>query len=135
MKYFFKTLEAQPEWQEASDEGIVWSPLMEDWESRLVHSHIVPLRTKNKYEQYLFFHLVLNDIQAYNVSFPIVPKGTTRVRLVFHAHNVKEQIDKLVKCVCEWATEMLEIEAGTSENKLPSSARHVYAMQADLERP
>jgi 8-amino-7-oxononanoate synthase len=72
---------------------------------------------------------MLNNINAYAVSFPIVPKGKSRVRLVFHAHNSLDQAETLANVICEWAQEMLDIEAGGTESVIPSAARKVYAMK------
>jgi 8-amino-7-oxononanoate synthase len=79
---------------------------------------------------FLAFHLILNNIIAYPISYPIVPKGKSRVRLVFHAHNTMEQVEGLANAICDWAQEMLEIEQGTTDSTLPSAARQVYAFQA-----
>ena len=79
---------------------------------------------------YLFFQLLLNDINAYPMAFPVVAKGETRIRLVFHAHNTLEQVETLASVICGWAREMLEIEHGESEILLPSATRQAYAIQA-----
>lgn len=109
--------------------GILNIPIVEDAEDMEVLTHIVPVLTRTKHELFLFFHLMLNNINAYCISFPIVPKGQSRVRLVFHAHNGLDQVEKLANVICEWAQEMLDIEAGKTENTIPSAARQVYAMK------
>jgi 8-amino-7-oxononanoate synthase len=76
--------------------------------------------------------LLLANIVALNIAFPIVPRGESRVRFVFHAHNTKEQVDATVTAICDWAREMLDIENGQSESSLPSAARYVFARQATL---
>lgn len=111
------------------DEGILKIPLTEDYESIEHLTHIVPVLTRQKHELYLFFHLMINNINAYPITFPVVPKGKCRVRLVFHAHNGLDQAETLANVICEWAQEMLEIESGETENVMPSAARRVYAMQ------
>ncbi len=108
-------------------------PLAEDWELRPYHTHIVPIHTRTRHEQYLFFHLCYASINAYHIAYPIVPKGSTRIRLVFHAHNTKEEVDALVNAICSWAQEMLNIEHGETENSLPTAARQVYTLQASLQ--
>ncbi|KAI9654503.1 MAG: putative secondary metabolism biosynthetic enzyme [Bathelium mastoideum] len=130
VRYFFKSLQENSTWEEASDEGLLSIPLLEDWEQRPFQTHIIPLRTRNRHEQFLFFQLLLNNMNAYPMAFPVVPKGQTRVRLVFHAHNTFEQIDRLVNVICSFAREMLDIEAGEAESMLPIAARQIYAMQA-----
>lgn len=121
-----------PVWEEAVDAGLLSCPLAEDWEQRPCHSHIVPIRTRPRHEQYLFFHLALSGMNAYNISYPVVPKGLSRIRMVFHAHNTEQEVDIAVAAICGWAAEMLEIEAGTSKGALPKAALQVYAMQAAL---
>ncbi|KAG9240152.1 8-amino-7-oxononanoate synthase [Calycina marina] len=113
LKHFLKTITAHPDYE------------------RIEHlTHIVPVLTRPKHELYLFFHLMINNINAYAVSFPVVPKGKSRVGLVFHAHNGLDQAETLANVICEWAQEMLEIKAGETENVMPSAARQVYAMKA-----
>lgn len=129
VKHFLKTITAHPVWDEAVDEGILNIPLAEDYESIEHLTHIVPVLTRPKHELYLFFHLMINNINAYAISFPVVPKGKSRVRLVFHAHNGLDQAETLANVICEWAQEMLNIEAGKTENVMPSAARQVYAMK------
>jgi 8-amino-7-oxononanoate synthase len=93
-------------------------------------THIVPVHTRTRHELFLFFHLMWENMTAYAFSFPIVPKGQSRVRLVFHAHNTKEQVAALATAICDWAREMLEIERGETDNALPSATRRVYAWQS-----
>lgn len=81
-----------------------------------------------RHEQYLFYQLLLNGINAYPMAFPIVPKGECRIRLIFHAHNTFEQVDKLVRVICEWIVEILEIERGESTETFPAATRQVYAI-------
>jgi 8-amino-7-oxononanoate synthase len=130
VKHFFKTLTDNPIWDEAVDAGLLNIPLAEDYDTVEHLTHIVPILTRPKHELYLFFHLMINNINAYAISFPVVPKGKSRVRLVWHTHNVPEQAEKVANAICEWAKEMLEIEAGNTENALPSAARRVFAMEA-----
>jgi 8-amino-7-oxononanoate synthase len=114
------------------DEGLLSCPLSDDWEARPYVTHIVSIFTRPGHEQYLFFHLVLRNMNAYNMGPPTIPKGTALVRFIFHAHNTTEQVDTTVAAICDWAREMLDIENGESGNTLPSAARHVYALQAAL---
>ncbi|KAG2019257.1 hypothetical protein GB937_005171 [Aspergillus fischeri] len=128
VKYFFQTLLDHPVWGEGMDEGLIDVPLAEDWEGRPFHSHIVPLRTRNGHEHYLFAHLAMANMNAYAISYPIVPKGTGRIRLVFHAHNTEQEVDRLVETVADWVTEMLELERSGSKHALPRAARAAYSM-------
>lgn len=81
---------------------------------------------------FLFFHVLLNNINAHPMSFPVVPKGESRLRLIFHAHNTEQQIDHLVSVIHEWVAEMLEIERGEAGSSMPTAARQVYSKQAAL---
>jgi 8-amino-7-oxononanoate synthase len=130
VKYFFESLLANPVWEEAMDEGLISVPLAEDWEERSFHSHVVPVKLRPGHEHYLFVHLAVANMNAYCISYPIAPKGTGRIRLVFHAHNTKEEIDRLIEVVSDWVVEMLEMERGESKNTLPSAMRHAFDMQA-----
>ncbi|KAK2828963.1 hypothetical protein FQN49_007231 [Arthroderma sp. PD_2] len=132
VKYFFESITASSIWEEATDAGLLSVPLAEDWEDRPYHSHIVPIKTRPRHEQYLFIHLALANMNAYCVSYPVVPKGASRIRLVFHAHNTVEEIDKLVTTICDWASEMLEIEHGESKAVLPKAMLHAYSIQSSL---
>ncbi|KAF4632903.1 hypothetical protein G7Y89_g5220 [Cudoniella acicularis] len=131
-KYFFGTLISNPIWEEAVDEGLLTCPNSDDWEARPFLTHIAPIFTRPGHEKYLFFHLLLCNMNAYNISPPIIPKGTALVRFVFHAHNTREEVDATVAAICDWAREMLDIEKGKFESTLPSAARHVYALQAAM---
>ncbi|KAF9763193.1 hypothetical protein IL306_003221 [Fusarium sp. DS 682] len=130
VRHFFRSITSHPIYEEATDRGIFTVPLAEDWESREFLTHIVAVRTaKPRYEQYLFFHLLLANINAYATSYPTVPKGQHRVRVVFHAHNTVDQVDALVTAICDWAHEMINIEDGDSEHTLPSATRQIYALE------
>jgi 8-amino-7-oxononanoate synthase len=83
---------------------------------------------------FLFFQLVFNNMNAYPMVFPVVPKGQSRIRLVFHTHNTIEQIETLVTTICDWAGEMLEIQHGESGSVLPNAARRAYAMQNAIQK-
>lgn len=130
MKYFFETLLVHSAWEEAMDEGLLWVPLAEEWEDREVHSHIVAVKIRGGHELSLFVHMLMANMNAYPIHYPIVPKGTGLIRCVFHAHNTREEVDRLVATIGEWALEMLEIERGDSENAIPSAMRRAFALQA-----
>ncbi|CAG8962006.1 hypothetical protein HYFRA_00014114 [Hymenoscyphus fraxineus] len=133
VKHFFAVLTSNPVWDTAVDEGLLDIPLLEDWTQRPFQTHIVPLPTRAGHEMLVFFQLILNNMNAYPMAFPVVPKGQSRVRLIFHAHNTFGQIEDLASKICEWATEMLEIEKGDSKNELPKSARQAYSIRSEIE--
>ncbi|KAM0255270.1 hypothetical protein ACHAQJ_005925 [Trichoderma viride] len=132
VQYFFQKLNDDPRWEDAVDADLLSCPLAEDWDQRQYHSHIVPIRTRPRHEQYLFFHMSMAGMNAYNISYPVVPKGMSRIRIVFHAHNTEQEIDTAVEAICSWASEMLDIENSASKATLPKAALQVYAMQAAL---
>lgn len=124
-------MSSNPIWDEASDMGILSIPVMDDWESNEFNAHIVPVWTRQRYNWWLVFHLQLNGISAFPIDFPTVPKGQSRVRLMFHAGNTESEVDSLVATICNWAKEMIDIEKGPDgKGKMPSATQHVYALMA-----
>lgn len=134
MKHFFKTIQSNPHWNKAEDLGILEIPVLDGWEDRDFVAHIVPLKSRQRYVWWLVFQLQLSGISALPVDYPTVPRGQSRIRLMFHAANTEEQVEFLAKTICDWAAEMLEIEAkqtdGGTGNTLPSAARKVYSLMA-----
>ena len=114
------------------DEGLISVPLAEEWDLRPYNSHIVPLKLRRGHEHYLFVHLAMANMNAYAISYPIVPKGTGRIRLVFHAHNTEQEINLLIETVSEWLVEMLGLERSGSKNAIPKAARLVCSMQIPI---
>ncbi|KAJ5607370.1 class II aminotransferase/8-amino-7-oxononanoate synthase [Penicillium hordei] len=134
VKYFFETITENPVWDEANEEGILSIPLAEDWESRPFLTQVVPVMTRQRYTLWLCYHMQLAGICAFPIDYPVVPKGQGRLRVVFHATNTKEEVEKLAETICEWAQEMLDIEAsGKGSGKIPTAARRVQAQQAAAE--
>jgi 8-amino-7-oxononanoate synthase len=131
--YFFRTLTKHPDWQQAVRSGLLSCPLSEGWENRLYHTHIVPIWTRNRHEQFLFFHLMSSDMNAYSFSYPVVPKGKSRVRMVFHAHNTRADVDKTVESICDWIREMFDLEARVSGDAVPRVASEVYARRKAIK--
>lgn len=125
-KLFFKTITSKPIWARATESKILCIPLAEDWESRPEHTHICPVWTHKRYNYYLFFHLQLAKYCAFPIDFPVVPKGKSRIRIIFHATNTEEEVMGLAAAICEWAEEMLAIEDSGKSARLPSAARKVY---------
>ena len=134
MKLFASKMTAHPVWDAASDAGILRIPLFEEEspDSLPFLSPIVPIWTRPKHHLYLSFHLHRAGFQAFPISFPVVPKGTQRVRIGFKASHTDEQVDGLVACILAWAEEMLELEDddGVGGVKLPSAARQAYYLLA-----
>jgi 8-amino-7-oxononanoate synthase len=70
-------------------------------------------------------------LTCYCLLDPIVPKGTALIRLVFHAHNTRDEIDHLLDTIGTWANEMMDIERSGSKNCLSTAQRRVLALQAN----
>lgn len=132
MKHFFKTIQSNPHWSKAHEKGILDIPVLEDWEDREFNAHIVPLKSRQRYVWWLVFQLQLSGISAFPVDYPTVPRGQSRIRLMFHAANTEEQVEHLAKTICDWAAEMMAIEDSPSgdSGKLPKAAQQVYALMA-----
>lgn len=120
---------AHPIWKEANDRNIIWIPVSEDWEERDFQTQLVPLWTRERYGHWLTFHLNARKYSAFAVTFPVIPKGSARLRVVIHADHTEEQIDGLVAAICEWAEEMVQIETDTGRRcKVPWAAQQVYRL-------
>ncbi|RYP86958.1 hypothetical protein DL770_004839 [Monosporascus sp. CRB-9-2] len=138
VKHFFKAISSNPVWEKASDKGILSIPVMEDdWQTRDFHAHIVPIWTRQRYNWWLVFHLQLSGISAFPIDYPTVPKGQSRIRLMFHAANTEAQVEFLATTICNWAKEMMDIEeapatgaAAAVGSKVPKAAQQVYALMA-----
>ncbi|KXN84371.1 8-amino-7-oxononanoate synthase [Leucoagaricus sp. SymC.cos] len=68
-------------------------------------SPIVPILTPHP--RPLSAYLLAHGMNARPITWPTVPKGKDRVRVCLHAGNTKEDIDKLVRCVVNWAKEVV----------------------------
>lgn len=89
----------------------------------------MPLWTRERYGHWLTFLLDARKYSAFPVTFPVVPKGSARLRVVIHADRTEEQVDGLAAAICEWAEEMVQIETGTGgRGKVPWAAQQVYAL-------
>ncbi|KAL5046587.1 hypothetical protein BDW71DRAFT_181933 [Aspergillus fruticulosus] len=132
VKHFFQTITENPVWDEAVDEGILSIPLAEAWESRPFLTQVVPVMTRQRYTLWLCYHIQLAGICAFPIDYPVVPKGQARLRVVFHATNTVSEVEKLAGAICDWAQEMLDLEAGGGTGgKIPSAARRVMQAQRD----
>lgn len=122
---------SHPAYERITEAGIIDVPLMEGWESKQFVTQIVPIMTAKKHNYYLMFHLQLLKMAAYPIDFPVVPKGTSRIRLVFKATNTPEEIEELATAICEWGDEMLKIKQDGHTGTLPKAARQVYSWLAE----
>lgn len=126
-------MSSNPIWAKANEMGILSIPVCEDWESRDFVAHIVPVWTRQRYNWWLVFHLQLSGISAFPIDFPTVPKGQSRIRLMFHAANTEGEVEFLATTICNWAKEMIDIEEGAENKvKMPKAAQQVYALMATI---
>ena len=123
---FYQLLTTHTLWKKARDEGILWVPLADGWESRPFFTHIVPLWTRPKYLYWLYFHLLSSGYCTWPIEHPVVPPGQGRIRMTLHAVNTEAQIEGLVGAVFEWVGEILAIEEGTAGVKASRVAAKVY---------
>ncbi|CAG5149110.1 uncharacterized protein ALTATR162_LOCUS2299 [Alternaria atra] len=141
VKLFIEEITDNDVWEKANDAGYLRIPLCEeeDWYSASVVSQICPVMTKPKHNLYLAFHLQLEGFQVYPISFPVVAKGTDRIRLVFHAHNTDGEVQRLAASICNWAKETMEAEAYNRRVKpggqlqVCAAARHARSLVAKEE--
>ena len=134
VRHFCETIQENEVWDEANDEGILSIPNMEDWENKEMLTQVMPVMTRQRYTKFLCYHLQLEGINCFPIDYPVIPRGMNRLRIVFHATNTEEDAEKLANGICDFAKEMLEIEAsGKGGVKIPSAARQVYAAQAAAE--
>ncbi|KAK4450479.1 PLP-dependent transferase [Podospora aff. communis PSN243] len=128
VRHFFTHMTSKPIWTKARDMGVLSIPLSEDWESRELLTQFVPVWTRQKYNYFLVFHLHLAGFCAFPIDPPVVPKGTSRVRLVFHASNTEAEVEGLAECIATWAEEMVDIEESGKGVRIPAAARLAYSM-------
>ncbi|EKM77900.1 hypothetical protein AGABI1DRAFT_76236 [Agaricus bisporus var. burnettii JB137-S8] len=68
-------------------------------------SPIIPILTPHPRPLSSYLHK--NGMNAKPITWPTVPKGKDRVRICLHAGITKEDVDKLIRCVVEWAGDVL----------------------------
>ncbi|KAI0656434.1 PLP-dependent transferase [Cubamyces menziesii] len=62
---------------------------------------IIPVLTPHP--RPLSAHLRVRGLNARPITWPTVPKGADRVRVCLHSANTKEEVDRLVSAMIEWA--------------------------------
>ena len=124
-------MSSNPIWDKANDMGILSIPVSRDSDPDNFVAHIVPIWTRQRYNWWLVFHLQLSGISAFPIDYPTVPKGQSRIRLMFHAANTEAEVAFLATTICNWAKEMIDIEEGADgKGKVPKAAQQVYALMA-----
>jgi 8-amino-7-oxononanoate synthase len=133
VKHFATKASEDETLNKASDLGIAWVPLCDDWETREFLTHVIPIRTRDRYSYWLAFHLQLAGYSVYPIDYPVVPKGQSRVRVIVHGGNSEAEIESLIKSVSEWAQEMIDIETSAGNGpKVPKAAQTVYDLMASV---
>lgn len=126
VRYFFDNLFSRPVWEKAKRMELLSIPVAENYEFKKLLTQIVPLWTQARDNHHLASHLHLRDYKAFPVSYPVVPKGQGRIRLVFHAGNTTEEIDTLIGIICDWAQEMID----SLNNQVPLTCTWARIIQA-----
>ncbi|KAF9889904.1 synthase [Aspergillus nanangensis] len=109
LRYFHHSIQSHPLWPKATAAHILAIPAGKDYAQKPFLTQIVPIWTRARDNHHLAAHIHFGDMTAWPVDYPVVPKEQGRVRLVFHAGNDRQQIDRLVGVIMEWAGEMLEM--------------------------
>ena len=101
-------------------------PQIDDWEDRAMFTQILVLRTRDKYTWWLYYHLLAHRFSVYPIHHPVVPPGQSRIRTTIHAINTEQQVERFVDAIFGFVEEMIRIEDGDSQERVPEAARHVY---------
>ena len=62
---------------------------------------IIPVLTPHP--RPLSAHLRVRGLNARPITWPTVPKGADRIRVCLHANNTREDVDRLLSGMIEWA--------------------------------
>ncbi|ESZ94755.1 putative aminotransferase [Sclerotinia borealis F-4128] len=125
-KTFFESITSHATWSMARDTGLISVPLLEGWRDRSFLTHIITISTRERYTFWLYFALLSSGFCTFPVNHPIVPLGHSRLRVILHATNTKDQVRRFVKAIFAWVEEMLEIEEGRTTEKVSIAARDLY---------
>ncbi|KAF3020625.1 hypothetical protein E8E14_011735 [Neopestalotiopsis sp. 37M] len=125
-RLFFDSLTAHSLWDAAATRGLLRVPLADGWEDRSFLAHIIPVSTQQKYTWWLYFHLLAHSFCVFPVEHPIVPMGQGRLRVILHAANTEEQVQRFVDSIYTWVEEMMDIEDGKTAETVSHAAKRVY---------
>lgn len=125
-RLFFELLTSHTLWPTAKSKGILHVPLAEGWEDRVVNTHLLAISTKSKSFWWMYYHVLSASYRTFPVTYPVVPPGQSRLRVIIHAHNTEEQVGGFVDAIYAWVQEMMDIEAGTGAEPVTKAAREVY---------
>ncbi|KAJ5184842.1 class II aminotransferase/8-amino-7-oxononanoate synthase [Penicillium cf. griseofulvum] len=108
IKHFFKNILAHPTYIRAEEAGILSIPIAKGWKERQFLTHIIPINHRGLENHLLSAHCQFAGYCVWPIDHPVVPKGQGRTRVIFHADNTFEQVDRLIGLITEWAELMLQ---------------------------
>ncbi|KAH6843288.1 5-aminolevulinate synthase [Chaetomium sp. MPI-CAGE-AT-0009] len=123
---FFELLTSHPLWPAATSKGILRVPLAEGWEDRVMHTHLLAIFTRPKSFWWMYYHLLSASFRTFPATYPAVPPGEGRLRVIVHAHNTEDQIRGFIDAIYTWVQEMMDIEAGKAAGPVTKAAKEVY---------
>ncbi|PHH65879.1 hypothetical protein CDD81_1248 [Ophiocordyceps australis] len=125
-RLFYTKLTLHSCWKQARASGLLEIPLAEEWDKRPFLTHISFIKTREKYLYWLYFHMVSAGFWVWPAEHPIVPKGESRIKISLHAGNTDEQVEGLIGALFSWVQEIMDIEAGKSQEIVTRAAKMVY---------
>lgn len=83
---------------------------------RALATPIIPVLTPHP--RPLSAYLRMRGLNARPITWPTVPKGADRIRVCLHSRNTREDVDRLVNGMIEWAQcwEMAQKSSGTADS-------------------
>ncbi|PYH91089.1 class II aminotransferase/8-amino-7-oxononanoate synthase [Aspergillus ellipticus CBS 707.79] len=106
--YFYWSLTRHPQWDDVKRQGILFVPTEKTWYANPVKSPIIPIVTRPGQAHNLCKQIRQAKYWVNAVEFPSVPKGKGRVRLMIHADNTREEMDRVIQLIMRWAVEQME---------------------------
>lgn len=103
MRHFFRKLTSHTLWPRIKSNGVLYLPTEETWNTEPFQSPIVAVIPQAGLAADLGNFLAEVKYRVNVVHYPIVPKDKDRIRMVIHADNTVEQIDRVVELIVEWA--------------------------------
>jgi 8-amino-7-oxononanoate synthase len=125
-RLFFELLTSHPLWRPAKSKGILRVPLADGWEDRVINTHLLAIFTRPKSFWWMYYHLLSASFRTFPATYPAVPPGQDRLRVIIHAHNTEEQVRGFVNAIYAWVQEMMDIETGTAAEPVTKAAKEVY---------
>ncbi|KAK4203182.1 polyketide synthase [Triangularia verruculosa] len=135
-RLFFDLLTSHPLWSAAQSKGLLRVPLADGWEEREINTHLLAIFPRSKSFWWLYYHLLSAGFRTFPATYPAVPPGEGRLRVIIHAHNTEEQVRGFVNAIFAWVQEMMDIDAGKASEPVTKAAKQVYDwMRQEQEWP